>query len=261
MARNSKSPITAQPLRQAGQSVSEKLQDLVFEKMFSYYFVACLMWILAGLEWHRYLAKVPPRPVIATVIALLVTLVAVIQIGRHFRQAKRYKQGLRGEQAVGEYLDRLRSKGYRVIHDVPFDDWNIDHVIICERGIYTIETKTRSKPDKGKPIVTFGGKYVSVDGGLREERPIVQATAQAQTLRVLLKELTGISLPVQSVVVFPGWYVESLPGSRESQVWVLNPKSLHKWIDKRRQSISAEHVTVAAAALGKYVRKFEPAAK
>jgi hypothetical protein len=39
-------------------------------------------------------------------------------------------QGREGEKAVGQYLERLRARGYQVLHDIPGENFNIDHVLI-----------------------------------------------------------------------------------------------------------------------------------
>jgi hypothetical protein len=57
--------------------------------------------------------------------------------------------GLEGERTVGHALEELRVYGYQVFHDIPGNKFNIDHVIAGPAGIFTIETKTRSKPGDG----------------------------------------------------------------------------------------------------------------
>ncbi len=251
-----KSPITDKLLRQAGQSVHEQLQSLVFEKLYSYGAMVMVLWVLTIFEWIQHFRSAPPAPVPVTVLAAGVTLFVLIRGYGILRQARRYRQGMHGEMAVGEYLDRLRAKGYRVFHDIPDAAGNIDHVIICDRGVFTVETKTMSKPVKGDPIVTYDGSAVSVDGSAANDRPIAQALAQASKLRKILKESTGHDYDVQPTVVYPGWYVEALPGA-QSKTWVLNPKGLHKFIDNRPAVLSADRVKLAASQLGKFVRSIE----
>jgi hypothetical protein len=38
--------------------------------------------------------------------------------------------GFKGERAVGEELNQLLRQGFHVFHDLPFDSFNIDHVIV-----------------------------------------------------------------------------------------------------------------------------------
>ena len=249
-----KSPITDKPLRQAGQSVREKLEEIVYNKILGYYFIAGFLCVLAVVEWVKSWTAAPPAPWLYTIIAVGVSAYAFFRGSRELKKAKNYKLGRDGEKVVGEYLDRLRANGYRVYHDIPGDGWNIDHVVISTRGVFTIETKTRSKPMTGEPLVTFNGKSVSVDGGPEDERPIRQSLAQSKQLRTMLKEWTGNDFAVRAVVVYPGWYVRHDSGSKGADVWVLNPKALHKWIEHEDEVVPVDRVKQAATALSKYVR-------
>ena len=251
-----KSPIKSKLLRQAGQSVSEGLEEIVFDRILSYYCMVVMIWVLAFYEWLQYFRNAPPAPVAVTSVAIGVTAYALFRGAPLYRKAKHYKLGLSGEKAVGEYFDRLRANGYRVYHDIPGDGWNIDHVIISTRGIYTIETKTRSKPPIGEAKIIFSGNAVSVDGGPQDERPIRQSLAQARQLRTILKEATGRDFPVQPVVVYPGWFVDQGHDTLKTDVWVLNPKALHKWIEHRDEDVPVDQVKQAATALAKYVRGY-----
>jgi hypothetical protein len=54
------------------------------------------------------------------------------------------RQGIEGEKAVGQFLERLREQRYQVFHDLVGDGFNVDHVLIGPAGVFTIETKTSS---------------------------------------------------------------------------------------------------------------------
>ena len=61
------------------------------------------------------------------------------------------------ERAVGQTLEALRRKGYRVFHDLIGEGFNLDHVIISEHGVFSVETKTYSKPAKGGCKIIYNG--------------------------------------------------------------------------------------------------------
>ena len=249
------SPIKARPLRQAGESVRDSLLSLVLDKLFSLLFMSGALWVLAVTEWFKYWRHANPSPVLYTTFAVAFSVYGLIRGYFLYRKVERLKLGLRGEETVGEYFNRLVAKGYRVFHDIPGEKGNIDHVIISTRGAFTVETKTRSKPAKGDAIVTFDGETLSFNNARSDDAAIRQAKAQAGQLKRILKEETGNDYSVQPVVVVPGWFVEGLPGSSGSDVWVLNPKSLHKWIDHEPEKISTDRVRLAATKLGQYIRR------
>jgi hypothetical protein len=60
---------------------------------------------------------------------------------------------------------------------------SLDHILIGEGGIFTLETKTRSKPAQGKPEIHYDGEKISVNGFTPDRDRVVQAKAQAQWLK------------------------------------------------------------------------------
>jgi hypothetical protein len=257
MARNLKSPIKANPLRQPGQSVREQQIDLLFDKLLPVGTIIFVLWFVAALEWAWLSSGLRPDPLFLTVFAALITLYGIARAWPLIRRLRYLALGYRGERVVGEFLDRLRILGYRVFHDVPGEGGNIDHVIISTRGIYTIETKTRSKPAKGPCKILFDGRTVSMNGGPADSAPIIQAQAQAAQLKRLLRELTDRRFTVRPLVVYPGWFVEHRDGARDSDVWVLSPKGLYKWIEREGKTIPAGAVRDAARKLAAHIRKYQ----
>ena len=78
-----------------------------------------------------------------TIIALIYTIAKIITTKRAINKMK---QGRDGEIEIASYLDNalrdlLTGTTIRVFHDIPRDKGNIDHSLICDRGIYLIETK------------------------------------------------------------------------------------------------------------------------
>lgn len=71
-------------------------------------------------------------------------------VERHARDRARAAEntwiaGGRAEERVGEELEGLRAHGFYVFHDVAFPGvGNVDHVVLGERGFFSIETKSHS---------------------------------------------------------------------------------------------------------------------
>jgi hypothetical protein len=155
---------------------------------------------------------------------------------------------------LGRYLSDLREQGHRVYHDVIGKNFNIDHVIVSDRGIFTIETKTYSKPSSGRPTLVFDGEQITRNGNALQKDALQQAQAQAKWLHDLIQETTGRDLPVRPVVVFPGWFIEKTTGAKTSPVWVLNPKALPTFLENEPRRIAAADVKLAAYHLSRYIR-------
>jgi Nuclease-related domain len=113
------------------------------------------------------------------------------------------RQSPDGERVVAQYLDWFRTKEFFVFHDVPDGDANIDHVPIGTRGLFVIETKTPSKPLRGRSSMTFSDGRLLANGRPLDRDPIVQARAQARWPHNFLAK-SQFKQFVQPVVVFPG---------------------------------------------------------
>lgn len=256
MSEKTRSPLKDKPLRLAGQSLQEQRQELWNDRFLPSYLVAALLAIIAALEWFRYFRSDPPRPVLMTGAAVVAVIFAAWRFSRLRPRMLRLKQGMDGERAVGQFLERLREQGYQVFHDVPGDGFNLDHVCIGPGGAFTVETKTWSKPSSGNARIQFDGQRLLVNGHEPERDVIAQAQAQATWLARTLQESTGRSIPVQPVVVFPGWFVEASPGAHKS-VWVMEPKGLPAFLANEPARLLPEDVKLAAFHLSRYVRTYE----
>ena len=160
----SRSPLKAAPLRYAGQSLDEEIQRVLEDDVLIYLMAAAFVFVLALHEWWRWYSKTPPQPVIFTILALGV----VAYTARKLVLAKCKIATLRlardGERVIGQFLEGLRESGYRVLHDIVGDNFNIDHLLIGPRGVFTIETKTISKPARGKAEIDYDGTEILVNG-------------------------------------------------------------------------------------------------
>jgi hypothetical protein len=243
----------ARLLRHPGQALDEQIDRVINDKFLSYYLFAAMFWVFAGVEWIATLLKLPRRPIAYTIAATFFSTVAAYQFLQVRRNVKALRQGRDSEREVAELLDCLKQTGAQVIHDVPGDGFNIDHVVVSTRGIYAIETKNWTKPHKNARI-EFDGQRILIEGKLSQYDPVNQCRAQTNWIREYLKTSTSKDLPVRGVIVFPGWWVDQLPQSRGSEIWVLNPKYFVKRIDCQREIHNQSDASMATLHLQQYVR-------
>ncbi len=249
-----KSPLKAQPLRQAGQSIDERIQTLLDEEVTVPFMYAAFIILMAAFEWLRWWQNSPPQPWLWTLMAALIVGWALRKFFRLKKKIARMRLGLNGERVVGEFLERLRSQGFHVFHDLLGEGFNVDHVVIGEAGVYVIETKTYSKPEKGEAKIVFNGKTLKQNGRDIGDGILVQARAEAHWLQQLLIEAVGVKVPVRSVVVFPGWFVETVGEGKASDVWVLNPKALPTYLANRGAVITQDQLKTLVFNLSRHIR-------
>ncbi len=200
---NERSPIKDRPLRHAGQSLEEERAALWDDKLEPAALMALFFLLLTGLEWRRYWMAVPPNPILFSIVALIMVGFAAWRIWRYLPPPARDPPRHRRRESRRPCLERLRARGYHVFHDIVGPTFNVEHVLIGPAGVFTIETKTWSKPASGDARVTGDAEGLLVAGQRPERDPVVQARAQAGWLHQQLTDSTGKPFPVRPVIVSP----------------------------------------------------------
>ncbi|MCX5787376.1 MAG: nuclease-related domain-containing protein [Elusimicrobia bacterium] len=244
------SPLKDPPLRYAGQSLDNKIERLT-DEILEYAQLPFVLCAFAVFEWWRWYFRVPPLPLFLTVVAILLCGYSAIRIIPLWRQRHNYGQGRDGERYVGQQLEALHAQGFKVLHDICNGHGNIDHVLIGQKGIFTIETKTISKPD-GQAEVQYDGKSVVISGFTPDSDPIAQAMAESKWLRGYIRDCTGKDFPVRPVVLYTGWMISKQP--RDAEVWVLSGKELPAFLQNEDPRLTPGDVELAYACLCHYVR-------
>jgi len=255
--QRSRSPLRFKALRLPGQSGDEAIEALFWDELALPLLLATVLLIVAVFEWLMALRHMPPQPWLFTCLAAAASLYAArkgISLRARFH---RMRLGRDGERIVAEELDKLRAAGAQVFHDVPADGFNIDHVVLCDRGIYAIETKTWSKPQNRDARIRLTNQGIIADGHRPNRDPLAQVQAESKWLAQRLKEWTGKSLPVRGTVLIPGWFIEPMsPAWRRSPElpWVLPPSVLGSFIEHEPCRITESHLALATSGLAQYVR-------
>jgi len=253
MKNQTKSPLKDNPLRTPGQSLDEAIQKVLDEDVVSFLLFPLILIMFTVWNWLLWYQVVKlPNPILMTVIVIGVSIYSFFKILRVIKKVRALRLGRDGERAVGQTLDTLKRKGYRVFHDLIGGEFNLDHVIVNEHGVFSIETKTYSKPKKGECKIVYSDDGISINGYKPEKKILIQVEAQKKWLEKQVVKLTGIKLTVKPVVVFPGWYVENR--SKRNDVWVLEPKALPTFIGNSPKTLTEENVRLISNHLSRYIR-------
>jgi hypothetical protein len=254
MKEGKRTPFKDKPLRYPGQSLDDEILHLL-DKMDEIIILPVILTLLAVVEWGRWYFNSAVSLFTAILISLFALLVSIWAAGRirSLRQRRRQLSlGRDGERIVGQYLEELRAKGYRVLHDIVVKEFNIDHVVIAPTGIFTIETKTVSKPLRGKTVISFDGEKTLINGMKPDRDPVIQARSQASWIRDFLKSSLGRTFTVRPVIIFPGWFVKGTPNCPD--VWVLNEKALQAFIEHEPTLLSLDDLQAITFQISQYIR-------
>jgi hypothetical protein len=259
-----RSPLTSDLLRSPGHALREKLEDMRTKiGMDTMLLIAVPMYPLAYFQVHFLVTDrlVSVRVVVVTLIAAAAFVVWQIRkLLAVSAEMDKLRLGLDAELAVGQELDQLMREGAVVFHDMPAERFNIDHVVIARQGVFAVETKGYSKPNRGggtaDATVAYDGKYLTLPDS-SGRWAIDQAERQAHWLAGWLKASTGDAVQVTPVVALPGWFVKR---TNRGTVLVFSGKELRSHLLKARTAtpLSADVMQRVVHQVERQCRSVEP---
>lgn len=144
--------------------------------------------------------------------------------------------GREGEIATEELLLELEREGWRVIHDIPYERGNWDHLLVGPGGVFMLETKRYEAPARFHDDALFFGRTRFAGGSLR---------ASAFKLHTRLKEFAPCPF-VQAVVVIWGPFDATCVES--TKVVYISAAKLVPWLRNRPARLESEQVESLARA-------------
>lgn len=256
MKNNKRSPLKERPLHVAGQSLDKQIQDYLSDDASMYFTIQGILVCTTIIVWLYRVFPTIYIPILLTIITLFAIIYCSCRLIILLKKIKSLALGRNGERIVAEILDNLRNQEFVVFHDIVDKNrnFNIDHVILSPHGIFTVETKTFSKPPKGE--ITYKDDNIIAGGINTSNKIILQAESQTKWLKSILKESTGKDYHVMSVIVFPGWFVQPMPENLKKRIWILNPDALDSFIKNEPVRIQESDMHLAAFHISRYIRMY-----
>ncbi|MEX2382147.1 MAG: nuclease-related domain-containing protein [Opitutales bacterium] len=264
LRRTVKSPFTDLLLRPAGESLRLKIGEL--DEKLNDHLLSALAYPLMVAAFLFLTIPHQERPIPFLIVC--VPIVSVFIGGTYFiwgrkipklwMEIRDHELGFQGERYVGEELNQLLKEGFRVFHDLEFDRFNIDHVLVGPPGVFAVETKTRRKPigEKGKAAhkVIFDGGKLHYPWG-QDTHGLKQAKRNADHLATWLSSATGEKVNVEAILTLPGWWVER---TGRGTVHVVNTKEIPKIFPRNPPSpLSPEQIQRIAHQIEQKCRNLE----
>jgi predicted RNA-binding Zn-ribbon protein involved in translation (DUF1610 family) len=224
-------------------TAGKSARDMALKRELKAMGIAAVMLLLLWF-WSQNMASISQLG-LPVVIALVFGFTSVMKRlekkGSHYKKRSGdAERGARGEEKVEEKIMELPD-GYESFHDLVFDGFNIDHVIVGPTGVYVVETKSHS----GKVIAN--GDVLLLNGRTPEKDFINQTWSQTYHIRNLLKEHTGKDWPVKPVLCFSRAFVEVRRPVKG--VEVVNGGYLTKLITKQKPVLSSDDIAAVVACL------------
>ncbi len=208
-----KDPIPRVQLPHAGDSNFDEILNIITKMLLAWIiFAFTLSFVIT--EWIRVFFIITPDPFLMTILLILVTIITFIVLKRNFDNIENYKLGRRGEIYTANILSGTRENGYFLINDIPCvgkngKKFNIDHVLIGEAGIFSVETKTWRKYGNNENYskLTYDNGELSYCGAKRGSRPVTQAIDNAKDISNILENRIGRIVKVKPTLLFPGAFI------------------------------------------------------
>ena len=260
--RNRRSPLTRKMLRSPGESLRNEIEELDAENNFLIVMTIMAPILLYAITLSQIHFSSNPKPVVSWGAFVLIALLAMIyflrQVFSNFETLRKKRLGMEGEIATGEELNQLMLHGCRVFHDLPFEYGNIDHVVVSQSGVFSVETKTLAKLNASK------SEKVTVDFARNELQfsdrswniPVKQLETNSRWLGKHLSSATGIKVEAEPMLALPGYFIEKRIG--KSSFFVLNPKQPKKFFSNSRIMFTPEQVQRIAHQVEQLCRDVEP---
>ncbi|MGB3222548.1 MAG: nuclease-related domain-containing protein [Desulforhopalus sp.] len=246
--RNRKSPLNIKLLRSPGHTLQQQITDLDDEIIINLLSIPVLFLVVIAGSFVNTPGTDYRFNLFSFVIVAFIGCAACVWLGvqayRAFKKRNLLRLGHDCELAVGQSLNDLISHGYKVYHDFPANEFNIDHIAIGPHGVFAVETKGRAKQlDINEPNWQLEFDGVSLKFPTWTEKgPIDQVRRQAKWLSKWIESATGEPQNVSPVLAIPGWFIKRTKPSDIKVFAGKNPEFLTKaqvvLSDKRIAAIS-----------------------
>ncbi|MDD4409986.1 MAG: nuclease-related domain-containing protein [Candidatus Pacebacteria bacterium] len=121
-------------------------------------------------------------------------------------------RGAGAELVTQKHLGKLGC-GYHIVNDFQYKYGNIDHICICQTGIFTIETKAH------KGLISYNGRLLK-DGKEIDKDFIFQAKSAAMYISEYIQSVLGKKYFVTPILVFNNAKIDSSIRGPRHGVWI-----------------------------------------
>jgi hypothetical protein len=251
-------PISAKVLPGGGESLREELgeaNERINDALLMLTLIGPLLvcaWAITRLDWSDLRFGIPEVIYLLACVGASAWFSRVLR--REVKQRRLYKEGLVAERYTAQELNRLMAFGCAVFHDVPGENFNIDHIVVGNGVVYAVETKSRRKPEgKEGHKVGYDGTRLTFPDHVETE-PVAQAQRNATWLAGYLRTALEQPTRVVPVLALPGWYVDATKdgGQAKVRVMAVGGRSALFMADQRSQVDPGFRNAVSQAILARF---------
>jgi hypothetical protein len=264
--RRERPPVSEKLIRGPGESARRRL-DRLDRLLFLHLAGGALVPLLAATAGLWLVSGLGSGTRLFALTGLLVVLAGSLYgsawwLLRILRERHELRRRWFAARAVAEAIEPLRTREFRVFHDVPATEatppFVIDHVMVGPSGVFVLKTialeKRKGRPGLDEHKIVFDGHELIFPWG-DDARPLGLVREPAAWLDHWLVQLLGRRVPVQPALVYPGWWVEDQ--APQANVRVTNPLQVAALAVRRDTALTAEQVDLVSRHLESRCRDVE----
>ena len=252
-----KMPFVTRVLRGAGNWPRNKMLD--FYAAFCWWHGIAIGFVIGSLcgglfMWGLAYGFLPTSNAwLPSSIILLVGIFLAVVARKQLSQLRNYQIGYYAELRVAEMLERLGRPDWHVFHGFnPKDkfgrEWgDIDHIIVCPKGVFCVETKAfRKLPSEDKNKLTYtSGKPHGIlrypSGREIPSNPLPKLQEKTKMLHNQLTQNCGGLGYVARILVLPEWKVKR-EGADKWEFVCSELEEIEEFLDKSKVELNSEQI-------------------
>ena len=249
-----------------GESLEQRIQELsdkVFENLL-FPMVALVAFIYVAMIYVGFLQVNLFTVVFILALLIVLSVRAFIKIRRLNAKIRNCRKGLDGERYVGAIIEKASSKNSFVFHDIVCEKinqgkvkpFNIDHLIVSTKGIFAIDAKNWSLPDREYNQADFvfdNGELVDSTGVIQKEL-MKKIESQAKFIEDRIYEWIGKRYQVFRVGIMIGAYVQNVQGDFR-KYWFINDGAFLGFFEREPDKIPLNDVLRISDSLRRFAER------
>lgn len=187
------------------------IRQNLYSRLRPYYIVTGFLFSLLLLEVFRWYADAPPLPVVVLGLFLISLGIAFYQLRDVKDRINFLHSGKQGEPDTADVLNDFHIENANILHrDVVIGKDVIDFVLIDHAGIILINILDLQAPMNNEAVISYSDEQIYLNGYRPEENPLEVLRSAHKILGSNLYAAIGKSVTIDSIVIFPKWFVEEL---------------------------------------------------
>lgn len=247
-----------------GESLEWRIQELS-DKMYEYLILPTVTLVASVYFWMIALGFLKVNVLAAvfmTSLLIICSIRAFFKIRGIHKQIHRCQKSLDGERFGGSNLEKLSANKTFIFHDIVCETqnkakpFNIDHVIISTKGIFTVDAKNWSLADReyNQADFIFKDNELIDSTGVLQSDLMYKVESQGRWLESKIYEWIGKKYPVYRTGIMIGAFVNNVDKDF-SKYWIVNDGAFARLFEKETEKITLQDVQRISDSLRRFVEK------